>query len=126
MISSDSTSDLESTNGPTYIGSISSDDIVHKDIPEYMFSKSRSKNTKAFGLSASKAKPSLSSVSKAKASRSSSSKTKTSGSSPQTLIVKRPVPIKNCVFGLANGKTWDSILNKTFGVKKPTAGTGVE
>ncbi|GJZ54583.1 hypothetical protein Tco_0609468 [Tanacetum coccineum] len=33
---------------------------------------------------------------------------------------------KNCVLGLANGQTWESILNKTYGVKKPTAGSGEE
>ncbi|GJS77722.1 hypothetical protein Tco_0727603 [Tanacetum coccineum] len=35
-----------------------------------------------------------------------------------TVIVKRPVPIKGCVLGLANVKTWDSIVKK-FGVRKP-------
>ncbi|GKB51111.1 hypothetical protein Tco_0901864, partial [Tanacetum coccineum] len=29
------------------------------------------------------------------------------------------VPITNCVIGLANAKTWDAILSKTFGVKIP-------
>ncbi|GJR97666.1 hypothetical protein Tco_0269840 [Tanacetum coccineum] len=39
--------------------------------------------------------------------------------SPKTLIVKSPVPITNCVLGLANAKTWDVILSKTLGVKIP-------
>ncbi|GJZ85554.1 hypothetical protein Tco_0650893 [Tanacetum coccineum] len=37
--------------------------------------------------------------------------------STKTLIVKSPVPITNCVLGLANAKTWDAIKGKTFGVK---------
>ncbi|GJQ92182.1 hypothetical protein Tco_0003321 [Tanacetum coccineum] len=90
-------------------------------------------------------KPSFSNISKAKAcilaktSRSSSkdkvqpseskakasgSKAKSSGSkakaSPKTINVKSPVPITNFILGLANAKTWDGILNKTFGVKIPT------
>ncbi|GJV93561.1 hypothetical protein Tco_1541374 [Tanacetum coccineum] len=36
--------------------------------------------------------------------------------SPKTLIFKSPVPITNCVLGFANAKTWDAILNKTFGL----------
>ncbi|GJT13922.1 hypothetical protein Tco_0860964 [Tanacetum coccineum] len=39
--------------------------------------------------------------------------------SPKTLIVKIPVPITNCVLGLANAKTWVAIISKTFGVKIP-------
>ncbi|GJW71236.1 hypothetical protein Tco_0128153 [Tanacetum coccineum] len=64
--------------------------------------------------------------SKAKVQTSGSkAKLQTSGSkanlqtSPKTLIVKSPVPITNCVLGLANAKTWDAILSKTFGVKIP-------
>ncbi|GKC28766.1 hypothetical protein Tco_1036060 [Tanacetum coccineum] len=60
----------------------------------------------------------------------SRSKAKTSRSkaiaSPKTLIVKSFVPIINCVLGLANAKTWDAILNKTFGLKIPTAMIGAE
>ncbi|GJR88282.1 hypothetical protein Tco_0212293 [Tanacetum coccineum] len=37
--------------------------------------------------------------------------------STKTLIVKSPVPITNCVLGLANAKTRDAIKGKTFGVK---------
>ncbi|GJZ64142.1 hypothetical protein Tco_0620563 [Tanacetum coccineum] len=37
--------------------------------------------------------------------------------SPKTLIVKSPIPITNYVLGIANAKTWDAILSKTFGVK---------
>ncbi|GJU44534.1 hybrid signal transduction histidine kinase M [Tanacetum coccineum] len=36
--------------------------------------------------------------------------------STKTLIVKSPVPITNCILGLANAKTWDAIKGKTFGV----------
>nr|GEY95605.1 hypothetical protein [Tanacetum cinerariifolium] len=55
----------------------------------------------------------------------SKAKLKTSGSkaklqtSPKILIVKSHVPITNSVLGLANAKTWDAILSKTFGVKIP-------
>ncbi|GJW01051.1 hypothetical protein Tco_1556302 [Tanacetum coccineum] len=69
------------------------------------------------------------SVSKAKVQVSGSnakiqaSVAKASGSkaqaSPKTVIVKSLVPITNCVIGLANAKTWDAILSKTFGVKIP-------
>ncbi|GKF12659.1 hypothetical protein Tco_0050585, partial [Tanacetum coccineum] len=65
--------------------------------------------------------------SKAKAS---GSKAKASGSktraSPKTLIVKSLVPITNYLLGLANAKTWDAILNKTFGLKIHTVMTGTE
>ncbi|GKB01254.1 hypothetical protein Tco_0829298 [Tanacetum coccineum] len=37
--------------------------------------------------------------------------------SPKNLIVKSPIPITNYVLGIANAKTWDAILSKTFGVK---------
>ncbi|GJX73953.1 hypothetical protein Tco_0312548 [Tanacetum coccineum] len=50
--------------------------------------------------------------------QTSSSKAKLQRS-PKTLIVKSPVSITNCVLGLANAKTWDAILSKTFGVKIP-------
>ncbi|GJT34036.1 hypothetical protein Tco_0924455 [Tanacetum coccineum] len=59
-------------------------------------------------------------------------KVQTSGSkaklqtSPKTLIVKNPVPITNCVLRLANAKTWDAILRKTFGVKIPPTMACVE
>ncbi|GJR62100.1 hypothetical protein Tco_1504262 [Tanacetum coccineum] len=39
--------------------------------------------------------------------------------STKTLIVKSPVPITNCILGLANAKTWDAIKGKTFGVQIP-------
>ncbi|GKB15492.1 hypothetical protein Tco_0849415 [Tanacetum coccineum] len=39
--------------------------------------------------------------------------------SPKTLIVRSSVPITNCILGLANAKTWDAILSKTFGLKIP-------
>ncbi|GJT25920.1 putative reverse transcriptase domain-containing protein [Tanacetum coccineum] len=37
--------------------------------------------------------------------------------STKTLIVKSPVPITNCILGLANAKTWDAIKGKTFGLR---------
>ncbi|GKC39851.1 hypothetical protein Tco_1052235, partial [Tanacetum coccineum] len=49
---------------------------------------------------------------------------KASLSTPQTLFVKSSVPIKYCVLRLANGRTWHSILNKTFRVKIPRSGNG--
>ncbi|GJS83556.1 hypothetical protein Tco_0750097 [Tanacetum coccineum] len=33
-------------------------------------------------------------------------------------LVKRSEPIRNCIIGLANNKTWEMIVNKEFGVKK--------
>ncbi|GJW32636.1 hypothetical protein Tco_0052668 [Tanacetum coccineum] len=90
------------------------------------------------GGNKSDAEPSFSDISKAKAyilakaSESSSkanvqasrSKAKVKASmaqtSPKTLIVKSHVPITYCVIGLANAKTWDAILSKTFGVKIPS------
>ncbi|GJV19285.1 hypothetical protein Tco_1368305 [Tanacetum coccineum] len=39
--------------------------------------------------------------------------------SPKTPIVKSLVPITNYGLGLANAKTWDAILSKTFRVKIP-------
>ncbi|GJR90215.1 hypothetical protein Tco_0214226 [Tanacetum coccineum] len=109
----------------------------YKDNDRFWCSKS--------GSNESNAKPSFSDISKAKAcilakaSESSSkakvqasrSKTKVQASmakvsrskaeaSPKTLIVKRPVPITNCVLGHANAKTWDAILSKTFRVKIPS------
>ncbi|GJY78770.1 hypothetical protein Tco_0484571 [Tanacetum coccineum] len=40
--------------------------------------------------------------------------------STKTLIVKRPVPITNCVLRVVNAKTWDAIKGKTFGVQIPS------
>nr|GFA38505.1 hypothetical protein [Tanacetum cinerariifolium] len=95
------------------------------------------------GGNESDAKPSFSDISKAKAcmlakaqASDASSKAKvqacwskaklqTSRSkaklqrSSKTLIVKSLVPITNDVLGLANAKTWDAILSKTFEVKIP-------
>ncbi|GKE74242.1 hypothetical protein Tco_1536283 [Tanacetum coccineum] len=115
MISSDSSSNLESTDGPSSFDTSSSKDTVFKV---------RGKKAKA--------KPSFSSISKAKAylltktSMSSFSKAKAYLSSPQTLFVKSFIPIKYYLLRLANGKTCDAILNKTFGVKIPTAKTGAK
>ncbi|GKF69469.1 hypothetical protein Tco_0202526, partial [Tanacetum coccineum] len=33
-------------------------------------------------------------------------------------LAKRSEPIRNCIIGLANNKTWEMIVNKEFGVKK--------
>ncbi|GJU68440.1 hypothetical protein Tco_1254699 [Tanacetum coccineum] len=42
-----------------------------------------------------------------------------SNSTPSTKkLVKRSEPIRNCIIGLANNKTWEMIVNKEFGVKK--------
>ncbi|GJS24094.1 hypothetical protein Tco_0452726 [Tanacetum coccineum] len=46
--------------------------------------------------------------------------------STKTLIVKSPVPITNCVLGLANAITWDAIKGKTFGVQIPPTMTFAE
>ncbi|GJX76698.1 putative retrotransposon protein [Tanacetum coccineum] len=46
--------------------------------------------------------------------------------SPKTLIVKSLAPITNFVLGLANAKTWNAILSKTFEVKIPTIMTCME
>ncbi|GJT81177.1 hypothetical protein Tco_1055519 [Tanacetum coccineum] len=46
--------------------------------------------------------------------------------SPKAFIVKSHVPITNFVLGLANAKTWNAILSKTFGVKIPLTMTCVE
>ncbi|GKB71004.1 hypothetical protein Tco_0932416, partial [Tanacetum coccineum] len=43
--------------------------------------------------------------------------------STKTLIVKSPVPITNCVLGLANAITRDAIKGKTFRVKLPWPST---
>ncbi|GJX59371.1 hypothetical protein Tco_0290761 [Tanacetum coccineum] len=87
------------------------------------------------GCNKSDVKPSWKDIKKAKAcmlakaqasEASSKAKVEACGSkaklqaSTKTLIVKSPVPITNCVLGLANAKTWDAIKGKTFGVKIPT------
>ncbi|GJV30053.1 hypothetical protein Tco_1386501 [Tanacetum coccineum] len=46
--------------------------------------------------------------------------------STKTLIVKSPVPITNCVLGLANAITWDAIKGKTFRVQIPPTMTFAE
>ncbi|GKD62785.1 hypothetical protein Tco_1300294 [Tanacetum coccineum] len=33
-------------------------------------------------------------------------------------VVKRSEPIRNCIIGLENNKTWKMIVNKEIGVKK--------
>ncbi|GJU47079.1 hypothetical protein Tco_1204345 [Tanacetum coccineum] len=84
------------------------------------------------GCNESDVKPSWKDIEKAKAcmlakaqasEASSKAKVEACGSkaklqaSTKTLIVKIPVPITNCVLGLANAKTRDAIKGKTFGVK---------
>ncbi|GKA32917.1 ABC transporter I family member 20 [Tanacetum coccineum] len=95
------------------------------------------------GGNESDAKPSFSDISKTKAcmmakaqpsDASSKAKVQACGSkaklqtsrskaklqtSPKTLIVKSFVPITNCILGLANATTCDTILSKTFGLKIP-------
>ncbi|GJV25715.1 hypothetical protein Tco_1378410 [Tanacetum coccineum] len=81
-------------------------------------SSSDSDNNSSDSASTSQISTLLTRLSKAKVQASMA---KASGSkakaSPKTLIVKSPVLITNCVLGLANSKTWDVILSKTFGVK---------
>ncbi|GKA98327.1 hypothetical protein Tco_0826264 [Tanacetum coccineum] len=84
------------------------------------------------GCNESDVKPSWKDIEKAKAcmlakaqasEASSKAKVEACGSkaklqaSTKTLIVKIPVPITNCVLGLANAKTRDAIKGKAFGVK---------
>ncbi|GKG25069.1 hypothetical protein Tco_0395697, partial [Tanacetum coccineum] len=78
------------------------------------------------GYNESDVKPSWKDIEKAKAQASEASskaKVESRGSkakpqaSTKTLTVKSPVPITNCVVGLANDKTRDAIKGKTFRVK---------
>ncbi|GKE48942.1 hypothetical protein Tco_1480200, partial [Tanacetum coccineum] len=109
IISLDSSFDLESTYGPS-----SFDFSSYNSCGEIVYSSPDilgGKKTKASGLSNSKAKSFFSSISMAKssilskASGSSSSKAKALGSSHQTVLVKSPIPIRNYILGLANGRT---------------------
>ncbi|GJZ80638.1 hypothetical protein Tco_0645632, partial [Tanacetum coccineum] len=64
-----------------------------------------------------------------KASKSITSKFKdvlTPKNPTQTFTVKSLVAIRNCIICLANVDTRDSIVKNTFGVRKPTAGSGVD
>ncbi|GJV76258.1 hypothetical protein Tco_1507842 [Tanacetum coccineum] len=65
----------------------------------------------------SDAKPSFSDISKAKACQRLSYKDHIKPSLSKAQV--HPVPITNCVLGLANAETWNAILSKTFGVKIP-------
>ncbi|GKB74244.1 hypothetical protein Tco_0935656 [Tanacetum coccineum] len=40
-------------------------------------------------------------------------------SSKDTFPTKRPLPVMNCALGLAAVKTWQQILKREFGIKKP-------
>ncbi|GJZ05144.1 hypothetical protein Tco_0538419 [Tanacetum coccineum] len=124
----DISSGLQSIDGPSPFNTSSFEDIVYSCL-DIVSSKGPYKSLLKWYEDISKAKASIlvttfgSSSSKAKAFGSSSSKAK---ASLKTLNVKIPIPITNYVLGLANGKSWDVILNKTFRVKIPTAITGVE
>nr|GEU87223.1 Gag-Pol polyprotein [Tanacetum cinerariifolium] len=68
-------------------------------------------------------KVSKSATFKAKASKSTASKFKevhTLKNPPQTFTIKSHVAIRNYIIDLANVDTWDSIVKKTYGVRKPT------
>ncbi|GKC35437.1 hypothetical protein Tco_1047821 [Tanacetum coccineum] len=74
-------------------------------------------------------KVSKSATFKAKASKLTTSKFKevpTLKNPPQTFTVKSPVAIKNDIIDLANVDTSDSIVKKTYGVRKPTARSGAD
>ncbi|GKD57342.1 hypothetical protein Tco_1290729, partial [Tanacetum coccineum] len=127
--SDNNTSDSASTS------QISTCEEIDYDSPEYKGPPKRGNE--------SDAKPSFLDISKAKAcmlakaqasDASSKAKVQACGSkaklqtsrskaklqtSPKTLIVNSPIPITNCVLGLANATTWDAILSKTFGLKIP-------
>ncbi|GKC38488.1 hypothetical protein Tco_1050872 [Tanacetum coccineum] len=116
VISSYSSSDLESSNGPfsfDFSLDISSEEIVYSS-PDIEVKK---------GKATSKAKPSFSSIEKAKASILAKASGSSSSKAKASKMVKSLVPIRNYVIGLANARTWYSILNKTLGVKIPTFGT---
>ncbi|GKD62143.1 hypothetical protein Tco_1299652, partial [Tanacetum coccineum] len=94
------------------------EDVSDEYKKRFWFSKSGGKDQP----SRSKAKA-LGSKAKALGSKAKASGSKAKAS-PKTLIVKSLVPITNYVLGLANDKTWDAILNKTFRLKIPTVMTG--
>ncbi|GJS21436.1 hypothetical protein Tco_0450068 [Tanacetum coccineum] len=58
-------------------------------------------------------------LSKAAAQRTLCKKVQRPKKLTPTVIVKSPVSIKNCMLGLANVETWDYIVKRSFGVKKP-------
>ncbi|GKC95489.1 hypothetical protein Tco_1160931 [Tanacetum coccineum] len=97
--------DIISSKGPSKQLLKWYDDTTNEDIPEFRFSKlgvvkAKAKASKAYGSSASK-------------------------NPPLTVIVKSPVLINNWTLGLENVETWDSIVKRNFGVRKPpTAGSG--
>ncbi|GKD66241.1 hypothetical protein Tco_1308349, partial [Tanacetum coccineum] len=103
--SGNNTSDSSSTSQISTSEEIDYDSLEYKGPPKTQASHASSKaKVQACG---SKAKLQTS-RSKAKLQRS-----------PKTLVVKSPIPITNCVLGLANAETWDAILSKTFRVKIP-------
>ncbi|GKE54365.1 hypothetical protein Tco_1489521, partial [Tanacetum coccineum] len=142
--SDNNTSDSTSTSQINTYKEIDYDSLEYKGPPKsllkwYGYLSDEYKDNGRFrgsksGGNESDAKPSFSDISKAKAcmlakaqtsDASSKAKVQACGSkaklqtSPKTPIVKSPVPITNSILGLANAKTWDAILSKTFGVKIP-------
>ncbi|GJZ09126.1 retrovirus-related pol polyprotein from transposon TNT 1-94 [Tanacetum coccineum] len=146
--SSDNNSDSYSTS------QISTSEEIDYDSPEppksllkwYHYLSDEYKDNGRFwgsksGCNESDVKPSWKDIEKAKAcmlakaqasEASSKAKVEACGSkaklqaSTKTLIVKSPVPITNCILGLANAKTWDAIKGKTFGVQIPPTMTFAE
>nr|GEV25939.1 hypothetical protein [Tanacetum cinerariifolium] len=86
---SSSSDDIVFSNGPSKALLKWYDDATDEDIEEFMFSKSGGK------------------------------KVQRPKNPTPTVIVKIPIPIKNCVLRLSNVKPWDCIVKKSFGVKKP-------
>ncbi|GJZ39320.1 hypothetical protein Tco_0585883, partial [Tanacetum coccineum] len=76
------------------------------------------------GCNESDVKPSWKDIEKVKA-EACGSKAKLQAST-KTLIIKSPVPITNCVLGLANAINWDAIKGKTFRVQIPPIMTFAE
>nr|GEU63256.1 hypothetical protein [Tanacetum cinerariifolium] len=108
------TSSYNNNSDSAITSQISTSEEIDYDSPEY---KGPPKSLlKWYGYLSSKAKVQTCGLkSKLQTSRSKA-KLQTS---LKTLIVKSPVPIINCVLRLANAKTWDAILSKTFGMKLP-------
>ncbi|GJS96290.1 hypothetical protein Tco_0803258, partial [Tanacetum coccineum] len=110
--SDNNTSDSASTSQISTSEEIDYDSLEYKGPPKRGKAQASEASSKAkVQACGSKAKVKTSG-SKAKL-QTSRSKAKLQ-TSPKTLIVKSPVPITNYVLGLANAKTWDTILSKTF------------
>ncbi|GJY99695.1 hypothetical protein Tco_0517125 [Tanacetum coccineum] len=63
--------------------------------------------------------PSKSKTSTSKAKKVTGHKVVTQKIQTKAFPAKIPVPIRNCILGLATPPTWASIGNKTFGTRKP-------